>query len=449
MVERAQRLVGAAKKLPLPEGTYAVGFGLIILGITAYAFQIIAAKQLSGDAYTDVNVLWAVVFIVTPGLFQPLEQEVGRALAHRNARGIGGGPLVKKAAQLGGVLTIVVVVGCLGGYQWIVDNLFSGNGTLMFGLIIAIICYYVAFIARGTLSGNGRFGPYGVLLGTEGTSRILFCIILVIVASTSAGWYGVALALPPAVAVLVALRGQHGLVTPGPDAPYSELSSALGLLLVGSIFAQLLSYIAVLGVQLLATPAQRAGTPSATAGFITAVFVARIPLLAFQAIQAALLPKLSRLASEGKHDDFRSGIVRLVLVVTSLCIFGTLVAALIGPQVGEKLFPDKWTMGHMDLFLLTLAATIFIFALTLAQALIALKAYWQNAVAWIAGVATFVVSVVVASNESLYVRNEIGFLAGAVVSAILVGIFLVARMRKGGGTLEELVEVVEHEPLEI
>ena len=61
MVERVQRLVGAAKKLPVPEGTWAVGFGLIILGLTAYAFQIIAAKQLSGDAYTDVNVLWAVV----------------------------------------------------------------------------------------------------------------------------------------------------------------------------------------------------------------------------------------------------------------------------------------------------------------------------------------------------------------------------------------------------
>src|SRR3954454_3288400 len=121
VAERAQRLVGVAKKLPVPEGTWSVGFGLIILGLTAYGFQIIAAKRLSGDAYTDVNVLWAVVFIVTPGLFQPLEQEVGRSLAQRSALGIGGGPLVKRAAQLGGVLTIIVVIGCLGGYQWIVD----------------------------------------------------------------------------------------------------------------------------------------------------------------------------------------------------------------------------------------------------------------------------------------------------------------------------------------
>jgi O-antigen/teichoic acid export membrane protein len=446
VTKRAQRILAAAKNSPLPEGTYAIGAGLVILGLTAYGFQIIAAKRLSGDAYTDVNVLWAIVFIVSPGLFQPLEQEVGRALSHRRARGIGGGPLVKRAAQLGGALALAVTIGCLIAYPWIVRELFSGNGTLMFGLLIAIVCYYLAYIARGTLSGNGRFGPYGLMLGTEGASRIAFAVILVLVASTSAGWYGVALALPPLVAVAVSLRGQHGLIRPGPDAPYSELSGALALLLVGSIFAQLLSYISVLGVQLLATPAER---DTITAGFITGVFVARIPLLAFQAIQAALLPKLARLASEGKHADFRSGIIRLVVVVTTLCVAGTLVATAIGPEIGKKLFPTKWTLGNRDMFFLTLAATTFILALTIAQALIALKAYRQNAIAWVAGVAGFVVTVAVLSGEDLFLRNELGFLFGSLVSALLVGIFMAGRIRKGGATLGDLVEVVEHEPLEI
>jgi O-antigen/teichoic acid export membrane protein len=446
VVERVQRLVGAAKKLPVPEGTWAVGFGLIVLGVTAYAFQIIAAKQLSGDAYTDVNVLWAVVFIVTPGLFQPLEQEVGRAVSSRAVLGLGSGPLIKKAARLGGALALIVTVACLVASPWIVDNLFSGNRTLMVGLIIAILGYYVAYIARGTLSGNGRFGPYGLMLGTEGGSRIFFCFILVLVASTSAGWYGVALSLPPAVAVVVALRGQHNLLTPGPDAPYSELSSALGLLLVGSIFAQLLSYISVLGVQLLATPAQR---ETVTAGFITGIFVARIPLLAFQAIQAALLPKLSRLASEGKHDDFKRGMIQLVAVVTGLCVLGTVVATVIGPQIGEKLFPSKWNLSNSDMFYLTAAATIFIFALTLAQALIALKGYWQNAVTWVAGVVTFVAVVFVAKDEALFLRNEVGFLAGSIMSAVLIGIFLTVRMRHVSGSLADLVEIIEHEPLEL
>jgi hypothetical protein len=35
------------------------------------------------------------------------------------------------------------------------------------------------------------------------------------------------------------------------------------------------------------------------------------------------------------------------------------------------------------------------------------------------------------------------------VAAFFMAIFLVLRMRKGGATLEDLVEVVEHETLEI
>jgi len=457
VVERAQRLVGAAKKLPLPEGTYAVGVGLIILGLTAYGFQIIAAKRLSAADYSALNILWAIVFVVTPGLFQPLEQEIGRALSHRHAQGIGGGPLIKRAAQLGAILAVLVIAASLIAYPRIVPNLFNNNGTLMIGLIIAVVCYYIAYIARGSLSGNGRFGPYGLMMGTEGTVRIVFCFILVAVASTSAGWYGVALSLPPIIAVAVSLRGQHGLITPGPDAPYSELSSALGLLLIGSIFAQLLSYISVLGVQILATPAQR---KTITAGFITGMFIARIPLLAFQAIQAALLPKLARLASEGKHDDFRSGMVRLVAVVTGLCVAGTVAATLVGPRIGERLFPTKWDLGNRDMFVLTLAATVFILALTLAQGLIALKAYRENMIAWVIGVVAFVAMVAAApslinafsdlsSKDVLFLRNELGFLAGAVVSAFVIGVCLFVRMRRSDATLEDLVEVVEHEPLEI
>ena len=90
VVERVQRLTGAAKKLPVPEGTWAIGAGLLIVGLSAYGFQILAAKRLSNNDYNSLNVLWAMVFVFTPGLFQPLEQEVGRAVAARRARGDGG-----------------------------------------------------------------------------------------------------------------------------------------------------------------------------------------------------------------------------------------------------------------------------------------------------------------------------------------------------------------------
>src|SRR5262249_54561746 len=175
-------------------------------------------------------------------------------------------------------------------------------------------------LTRGTLSGNGRFGPYGAMHASEGLVRIAFCALLAISGSTLVGMYGIALALPPLFAVAISLRGQHNLLVPGPEAPYSELSSALGLLLVGSLLAQLLSYASFIGVTLLATPSQ-----SDAAGlFITGLFVARIPLLMFQAVQAALLPKLAGLAGEGRHDDFRAGMRRLLMIVVGLGVAGTL-----------------------------------------------------------------------------------------------------------------------------
>jgi O-antigen/teichoic acid export membrane protein len=444
VVERAQRLIGAAKKLPVPEGTYAIGAGLLIAGVTAYGFQILAAKRLSDPNYAALNVLWAIVFIFSPGLFQPLEQEIARALAARRARGVGGGPLVRRAALLGGFLCAGVCLVATGAYVPIVDHMFNGQASLFFALLVALICYYIAFTTRGTLSGNTRFRAYGLMQGSEGTVRIIFCLALFIVGWKAVGLYGFALAIPPIIAVAISLRGQHNLLTPGPEAPYSELSSALAWLLIASVLAQLLSYASVLGVQLLATAQQK----DIVAKFITGVFIARIPLLLFQAIQAALLPKLSRQASAGEYRDFKSGMNRLLVIVVGVCVAGTVAATVLGAWAGKLLFPTKWDLSSLDMFLLTLAATGFILALTLAQGLIALKAYAQTAFSWIAAVVAFVV--VVALGNDLFLRNELGFVAGSMVAALLMAVQLFVRMHRAvNASVDDLVEVVEHEPLEI
>jgi O-antigen/teichoic acid export membrane protein len=444
VVERAQRLVGAARRLPVPEGTYAIGAGLLVAGLTAYGFQIVAAKELSDDAYAALNGLWAIVFVVAPGLFQPLEQEVARALAHRRARGIGGGPLVRRAAVLGAILALTVGAICLVFSQPLIDELFHDYTGLLIALFVALGTYYLAHITRGTLSGNGRFGPYGLMHGTEGTVRILLCVGLAIAGVTAPGWYGLALSLPPLIAVAVSLRGQRGLLTPGPSAPYNELSSALAMLLVGSVLAQLLSYASFLGVTLLADPDQT----EEVSGFITGLFIARIPILLFQAVQAALLPKLAGLTGAGKQDDFRTGVRRLLLVVAGLGILGTVGGFLLGPWAGELLFPDKWILGNRDMGLLALGSGTFIVALTLAQGLIALKAYARALTAWTVGIVAFVVAT--ASINDLFLRVEVGFVAGGVAASVMMGLLLANQMRHGArATVEDLVEVIEHEPLEI
>ena len=224
----------------MPKGTIEVAVGLAVAGVTSYGFTVVAARALGATDYAPLSVLWAMVFIVGPGFFLPVEQEVSRALAARRARGLGTGPVVRRAALFGALIALLLLVAMLLLSPWLVSNLFSGDWLLLAGLVLGMLGYCVEYLARGTYSGLGRFRPYSTVVGGEALLRFAICVVLALAAVEYAGWYGLALGIAPVCAVLFSLRGQHGMVTDGPDAPWSELSTALGALLVGSVLAMLL-----------------------------------------------------------------------------------------------------------------------------------------------------------------------------------------------------------------
>jgi O-antigen/teichoic acid export membrane protein len=180
------------------------------------------------------------------------------------------------------------------------------------------------------------------------------------------------------------------------------------------------------------------------------VFLARIPILLFQAVQAALLPKLAGLAGAGRHDDFRTGLRKLVLIVVAIGAIGAVAAGTLGPPVGEILFGEKFNLGHEDLAYLAAGSGLFILALTLAQALIALMGHAKALVAWIAGIVVFI-GVTAATGPELFRRVEYGYIAGTAAAALVMAFMLYRQVRAGipEGSLESLVEQIEHEPLEI
>lgn len=452
MSSRTQRLLEAARK-PMPEGTYAVGAGLVVAGITTYGFFVFSSRALSNNDYNAlIGGLWPLVFVAAPGSFLPLEQEVGRAVAHRRAQGIGGGPLVRRAALLGallvaGLLAATLIAEAALGAP-ITDHLFKGRGVLLGCFLLALCTYACQHLTRGTLSGNGRFGPYGTVLGAEGVIRLLPVAVLLFIGIDQVGYYGLAFAIPPLLASLLALRGQHGLLAPGPEAPWSELSTHLGLLLAGSILAQALSYAPILVANALGS-----GKPhNAVSGFVSGFFLARIPILLYQAVQAALLPKLAGLAGAGRHDAFRAGLRRLVMVVVAVGIIGVVGGLTLGPFAGRILFHDKFDLGHVDLALLAAGSGAFILALTIAQALIALLGHFRAMLSWVLGILAGGVVLVVMSvlDVELFLRIELSFIVASLGTAALMFIMLIEQMRTGvPETADALVEVLEHEPLEI
>jgi hypothetical protein len=66
-------------KTPLPEGTLAVGGGLLVAGLSSYAFFKVGQEALGKDDFKPIVALWFATFVLAPGFFLPLEQEMGRA----------------------------------------------------------------------------------------------------------------------------------------------------------------------------------------------------------------------------------------------------------------------------------------------------------------------------------------------------------------------------------
>lgn len=429
-------------KSALPEGTVAVGVGLVVASATAYLVVIIVNGTVGDKGYAGFGVFWSLLFSAGTGLFLPLEQEVSRAISHRRATGVGSRPVIERAAVVGGIGAVVIAAVSAGLARPIVDNLFHGSTLLLVGFIISLFGFYSMYLVRGVLSGHGRFVPYGVMVGLDGFIRLVLVAGLAIGGVKTVGPYGLAMGITPFLATAAVLLDRRGLLEPGPHSAWSELSTALGLLLTGSILAQVLAYLALIIADVTASH-------SVARSFTNAFFVARIPVLMFMAVQAALLPKLARLAASEQHLDFRVALKRLMWAVIGVAIFGTLIAYTLGPFVGNKIFPDKFHISRLDLGVLAAGSGAYIITQTLTQALIALKAYGRVAVGWVVGCVGYAITQLVL-HVHVTLEVSIAFFVGSAVGAAVMAVLLVQRMR---GTVPDsaasIVEAIKHEALEI
>jgi len=402
----------------LPVGTLPVSVGLIITGATAYAYLILTARVLGPAKYAPLSVLWAMVFLVGPGVFLPLQQEVGRLFAQRKVEGVGAGPVARRAALIGGALLAFLLVVTAAAAVPLGRALFESQYLLVVGFACALVGYLLLSLTWGVLAGSGRFVPYAVALSADGILRIAVCVVLAVVGVQTAGPYGLVMGVTPAIAALIAMRGNTDLLEPGPPAPWGDLSSALGWLLVGSLGAQALANASIVAVELLATRPQHAEAGN----FLAGVVIARFPLFLFGAVQAALLPRLARLNSEGHYVQFRSGLSRLLGLVFAIAVISTVAAFLVGPWALQLLFGNKFVLSRTDLTMLAAGSGAYMLALAIVQALIALGRHARSAIGWIVGLTVFVV--VTAMGTTLLTRIELGFLSGAVAALLVAALLL-------------------------
>ena len=439
--ERSTR--SPASRVPLPEGTIPVGIALVVAGIATYAFFAVGQKAVGGDAeFKPISSLWFATFALAPGFFIPLEQELGRALSARRALGRGGQPVVAKIVRLGAILAAVVSIVVLAASPVITSSYFDGNWVMLIALLVAFAMYAPAHLARGICSGTGQFRDYAIVMGSDGVVRIALCVALAAIGVTAAGAYGFAVALAPLVGLVIVVRRGALRTKPGPEATWPEVTPNLGWLLAGSTCAAALLNAGPVVTALLAEEFQ----DDQVAQFGYGVLLARVPLFLFQAVQAALLPRLSRLAARAEFDEFRNGFKKLMMIVAVVGATGTLGAFVIGPWVSRLVFDAD--LSGRTLAMLALGSALYMAALATAQAVIALHGHALVAMGWLLGVAVFGLGTWLSSDE-LFPRVEIGLVLSSAAALIAFAIALRRKLAEGAQPDEgSMMEAITDIPLE-
>lgn len=415
----------------LPRGSLGLTTGLLTLGFTAYVFLVLAGHVLGDEEYAPLGVLWILVFLIGPGFLYPVEQEVSRAIAARRALGLGISPVVRRASVIAAVIVGVLTLLVFAASSVLEDQFFNGQFLLQLALVASLVSYGVAYMARGVFAGTGRLNNYGVLIAGEGIWRLLAAIVFVAVGVKTAGAYGLLVGLGPLVAFAVAMIGVRDVLDEGPPAAWPELTTSLGNLIAGGVLAQILVNSAPLVVKYQVDASQQV----LAGAFVKAVVITRIPLFLFQAIQAMMLPRLTHLATSNSHDDFRTALREICLVVALLGILGTIGAMLLG-DIALRAFGSDYPLQRHHIALLAAGNAMFLLAIAVSQALIALKHQAKTVIGWASGVIVMVAITVFSFDVLL--RVEFALLLGAFTSFVVMMSFVRSSIRQAQANAGEL-----------
>ena len=408
------RLAGpAGLARTMPSEVFAVGIGLVVLGVTSYGYLVVAARRLDASQFAQLSVVWTALFTIGPGLFLPLEQ----AVAQRLAAGASPEQLLRRAATLAATLLALLVALSLALAPFISRRLLDSDVALFWAMLLTNCALAPVHLSRGLLAGTGQFRAYGMQLAFDGTVRLLGAIVLAVAGVGSVTAYACVLIVSQlsatALSLAVARRPVRRAISATPPSATATgwvgLASGLGWMLVAALASQSLANGGTVVVKAFARPGD------AVAGhFLTAVVLTRLPLFLFAALQASLLPLLARRIAAGDVGGAAAGVRRLLAILGLVGAVASVVLLLAGPELDALVFGSEFRVARLPMVILSVASTFFILAAGLGQALLALESAAQVAAGWLSGTAVFLLALVLPG--SLEVRVSVAFLLGAGVT---------------------------------
>ena len=404
---------------------------MLASGVLAYAFHVLAARSLGVEAYGQVSVLWAALFLVVVLLFRPLEQTMSRGIADRLTRGVEVRTVMQSVGliYLGVAATIAIVAFVT--WNTLGERLFLGDDVFLAALVVGTCGYGVAYIVRGICSGARWFN--GAALGIMGDGAVRLAVALPLVVVASSAWAaGAVVAAAIAGAVVPLWFGRHrlrALAGRGPGARFRFGTAAVfaGPAAVVAGADQLL----VNGGPLLVIIG---GGPEATraAGIVfAATMLVRIPVYVFQGTATSLLPNLTTLNARDEGARFRRTVWRAAGLLAGAATLIVAFAATVGPPAMRLLFGGEFQADRTELTLLGLGVAFYLAAATISQALFALDRGGRAAVAWGTAAVVFVGLHAILDGTELS-RIAQGFAVATGCCAALVGLGLFLESARSG-----------------
>ena len=341
-----------ARRFGRAAGLLSIGVGSA--GLLTYVYFSLASHNLSPVDYGEVVVLWSAVFITISTLFRPVEQLLSRTIAERQAteQPIGRPLRVAAMIQLGLAAAFAICALALRGP--LQDQLLSGDETLYWILVAAVLAFGASFFARGFLAGSRRFTLYALLLLAESTARVSFALAVAIGIADGQTAVAMGIVAAPLVSLtVVPLAFAHRAAARSGAAPPRASGQPDFTLAAGGGFAAAVLLIMVSEQTLLnAGPLLvRASEGAAAAGFIfNVLMVARAPLVLFQAVATSLLPHLTRLRSSADSHDAEAFRLSIRLTIGAVAVFAAAVALVVliaGPELMQLAFGKNFDYDRL------------------------------------------------------------------------------------------------------
>jgi O-antigen/teichoic acid export membrane protein len=410
-------------------GAWLLSGSMVISGLLTYGFHVIAARSLGAEAYGQVAVLWAAMFIGAVVLFRPLEQTTSRAIADRLARGEEVRTVVRSVAMIGGATVGVVLAAGALGWSTVTDRLFLGSDFMTLMLLLGIAGYGVVYVVRGLTGGMRWFEGYGLALIADSLARLALVVPLLVVASQNVAAAGVALA--GAAAVVVPLHLSRGRLRPiferGEGSRF-HVGAALAFAAPASLIAAADQLLVNGGAVLVMLGG---GTDaSKTAGVVfAATMLVRVPVYLFQGLAASLLPNLTRLQATEDPARFHRAVIQVAGFLLTAGALIVAFAAFTGPQAMQVMYGSDFVADRGALVLLGAGVGCYLAAATISQALLALDEAIPAGIAWAASACLFVVLYVLAPGGEL-ARVSSAFAVAALGSLVALSLLLATKVRR-------------------